>query len=124
MQCNLLSTSSISALLVLTLTTVFTESAFAQCVNSHVGVQLNISRLPAKQGSNIEMESTGPCTGNVNSSTATQVNIGGQGQAEQQQNVNQQIRGGRGNPTGVNGSTINNSVVIPINVKTPKNFNR
>jgi hypothetical protein len=52
------------------------------------------------------------------------VNIGGQGQAEQQQNVNQQIRGGRGNPTGVNGSTINNSVVIPINVKTPKNFNR
>ena len=89
MQCNLLSTSSISALLVLTLTTVFTESAFAQCVNSHVGVQLNISRLPAKQGSNIEMESTGPCTGNVNSSTATQVNIGGQGQAEQQQNVNQ-----------------------------------
>ena len=58
MQCNLLSTSSISALLVLTLTTVFTESAFAQCVNSHVGVQLNISRLPAKQGSKIEMEST------------------------------------------------------------------
>jgi hypothetical protein len=51
------------------------------------------------------------------------VNIGGRGQAEQQQNVNQQIRGGRGNPTGVNGPTINNAVVVPINVRTPKNFN-
>ena len=52
------------------------------------------------------------------------MNIGGQGQAEQQQNVNKRIQGGRGNTTGVNGPTINNSVVIPINVKTPKNFNR
>jgi hypothetical protein len=123
MQYNILSLSGISALLAVTLTPVFTESAFAQCVNSHVGVQLNISERPARQGSNIEMGSTRPCRGNVNSSSATQVNIGGRGQAEQQQNVNQQMRGGRGNPTGVNGPTINNAVVVPINVRTPKNFN-
>lgn len=124
MQYNFLSLGRISALLALTLTPVFTESAFAQCVNSHVGVQVNISERPAKQGSNIQMESTGPCTGNVNSSSATQVNIGGSEQAEQQQNVRKQTVGGRGNPTGVNGPTINNSVVVPINVRTPKNFNR
>ncbi|MBD2141419.1 hypothetical protein H6F39_08570 [Anabaena sp. FACHB-1250] len=124
MQYNILSLSGISALLAVTLTPVFTESAFAQCVNSHVGVQVNISERPARQGSNIEMGSTGLCTGNVNSSSATQVNIGGRRQAEQQQNVNQQMRGGKSNPTGVNGPTINNPVVVPINVRTPKNFNR
>jgi len=123
MQHNLLSFGCISALLGLTLTPMFTESASAQCVMSHVGVQLNISQSQAKQGSNVQMKNTGPCTGNTTSSTATQVNIGGRGKVEQQQNVRHEMRGSKGNGTGVNGPTIKSNVIVPVNVITPKNFN-
>jgi hypothetical protein len=102
----------------------FTESASAQCVMSHNGVQLNMSQYPAEQGSNVQMESTGPCTGNSSSTSGTQVNIGGNGRVKQQQNVRQKMEGGTGNRTGVNGPTVKIPVVVPVNVTTPKNFNR
>jgi hypothetical protein len=123
MQHNLLSLGCISALLGLSFTPMFTESASAQCVITHTGVQLNMSRYPAEQASNVQMESTGPCTGNVSSSTATQLNIGGNGRVRQQQNVRHEMGGGKGNITGVNGPTVKSSVVVPVNIRTPNNFN-
>ncbi|EAZ91660.1 hypothetical protein [Crocosphaera chwakensis] len=97
------------------------QSAFAQCVQSHTGVQLNMGKSPAEQTHNTQFDNQGSCTGNVNSSTATQVNLGGNN-PRQHQEVRQETRGGRGNPSGVNGPTVSVDVVTPVNVQTPENF--
>ncbi|MDH6099129.1 hypothetical protein NWP21_09800 [Anabaenopsis sp. FSS-46] len=106
----------------LTVASFATSAAFAQCVISHVGVQLNMSPTPARQTSNVQMYSPAACTGNTSSSTAVQVNTGNHGNVRQHQEVLHEIRGNAGNSTAVNGPTIKNSIVVPVNVKTPKNF--
>lgn len=106
----------------LTVASFATSAAFAQCVISHVGVQLNMSPTPATQTSNVQMYSPVSCTGNTSSSTAVQVNTGNHGHVKQHQEVFHEIRSNEGNTTAVNGQTIKNSVVVPVNVKTPKNF--
>ncbi|MBD2296937.1 hypothetical protein H6G06_26545 [Anabaena sphaerica FACHB-251] len=123
MRHNFLSLGCISALLSLTFLPISTGSASAQCVISHVGTQLNMSRNRAEQTSNIQMESTPSCTGNVSSSRAVQVNIGGNGKVRQHQNVYHEMLGGKGNITGVNVPTVKSGVVVPVNVRTPNNFN-
>lgn len=105
----------------LAITSVMTESASAQCVQAHTGVQLNIGRSPARQTHNTQFKNQGSCTGNASSSTSTQVNIGGKN-PRQHQEVRHETRRGRPNPSGVNGPTIGIGVVTPINVRTPKNF--
>ncbi|TVP63333.1 MAG: hypothetical protein EA343_08440 [Nodularia sp. (in: Bacteria)] len=106
----------------LTVAAIATKPVIAQCVTSHVGVQLNMSNTPARQTSNVEMNSPKSCTGNSSSSTAVQVNTSNNGRVRQHQEVRHDIRN-NGRNTGVNGPSIQNSVVIPVNVRTPKNFN-
>lgn len=106
----------------LTVATTATRPAIAQCVISHVGVQLNMSNTPATQTSNVEMKSPKSCTGNSSSSTAVQVNTSNNGRVRQHQEVRHEIRDNRSNTTNVSGPTIKNSVVVPVNVRTPKNF--
>ena len=101
---------------------IISQPATAQCVMSHVGVQLNISNTPATQTSNVEMHSPKSCTGNTSSSTAVQVNTGNNGRVRQHQEVRHEIRNDGRNRTGVNGRTIKSNIVVPVNVKTPKNF--
>ena len=100
---------------------VIPESAAAQCLQAHTGVQLHIGQSPAQQTHNTQFSNQGSCTGNVSSSTSTQVNIGGKN-PRQHQEVRHENRGGRGNPSGVNVPTVSVDVVTPINVRTPKNF--
>ena len=97
------------------------ESASAQCVQAHTGVQLHMGQSPAQQTHNTQFNNQGSCTGNVSSSTSTQVNVGGKN-PRQHQEVRHETRRGRPNPSGVNGPTIGIGVVTPINVRTPKNF--
>ncbi len=99
---------------------IFRSPATAQCVQSHVGIQLNMGK-PARQTNNVRQTSEGPCTGVTQSSTSVQTQRGG---GRQHQEVDQQIRGGKGNPTGINGPTVSNSVVVDVDVQTPKGFNK
>ncbi|MDP5338188.1 MAG: hypothetical protein NWQ28_06395 [Nodularia sp. (in: cyanobacteria)] len=106
----------------LTVATFATKPAVAQCVMSHVGVQLNMSNTPATQTSNVEMHSPKSCTGNTSSSTAVQVNTSNNGRVRQHQEVRHEIRNNGRNSTGMSGPTVKSSIVVPVNVKTPKNF--
>lgn len=95
------------------------DSVSAQCVQSHTGVQLDISEnRHTRQSNNIEMKSDASCSGNTSSSTNTQLNIGGEG-AEQTQRVRHSSSSSRPNPSGVNAPTIKNGVVVPVEVETP-----
>ncbi|HBE19986.1 MAG TPA: hypothetical protein DEG17_02470 [Cyanobacteria bacterium UBA11149] len=116
--------SLLSCSTILTLGTYITKSASAQCVGSHVGIQLNMSEDPARQTSNVQMESEGSCSGNNISTQSTQFNAGGDEPVRQHQEVHQRFQGSNENPTGVNGPTVTNSVVVPVDVRTPANFKR
>jgi hypothetical protein len=95
--------------------------ASAQCIQSHTGIQLKFGE-PATQSNNVRQTGDGPCSGNVQSSTSVQVDRNpGRGRSQHQE-VDQRLEGGRGNRTGVNGPTVRNSVVVDVNVKTPKGF--
>ena len=97
------------------------KSAYAQCVQAHTGVQLHIGQSPAQQTHNTQFNNQGSCTGNVSSSTSTQINVGGNN-PRQHQEVRHETRGGRRNPSGVNTPTVTIDVVTPVNVQTPANF--
>lgn len=115
-KAGLLTTASL-----LVISIAIAESASAQCVQSHTGVQLNIGKSPAQQTHSTQFENEGSCTGSVSSSTSTQVNVGGKN-PRQHQEIRHENRGGRGNRKRVNGPTVSVDVVTPINVQTPKNF--
>jgi hypothetical protein len=98
---------------------ILSRPAGAQCVQSHVGVQLDISKNQnTRQNNDIEMNSNPSCSGNSSSSTSTQRNIGGDG-ATQNQRVRHSNSSSLPNPSGVNAPTIQNRVVIPVPVETP-----
>jgi hypothetical protein len=97
------------------------ESASAQCVQAHTGVQLNIGKSPAEQTHNTQFDREESCTGNVSSSNSTQVNVGGKN-PRQHQEVRHETRRGRSNPSRVNGPTVSVDAVAPVNVQTPNNF--
>lgn len=98
------------------------NSVSAQCIQSHQGVQVNISRHGADQTNDVQFDNQGPCTGNSSSSTSTQLNIGGNGRNRQHQNSRHRQTGGQSNPTGINGPTVTNGTVVDVDVRTPKNF--
>jgi hypothetical protein len=107
-----------SALLPIALTP---PQASAQCIQSHTGIQLKFGE-PAAQTNNVRQTGDGPCSGNVQTSTSVQVDRNpGRGRSQHQE-VDQRLEGGRGNGTGVSGPTVRNSVVVDVNVKTPKKF--
>lgn len=109
--------SSLGAIL-----SVSTSSVSAQCVQSHVGMNFNMSRNGASQSSDVKFDNQGSCRGNVSSSTSVNTNIGGRGSVTQHQRVRHQTRGGSSNPSGVNGPTVSNGVVVDVDVRTPKGF--
>lgn len=99
-----------------------TSPVSAQCVQSHVGMNFNMSRNPAAQSSDVQFDNQGPCRGNVSSSTSVNTNIGGRGSVTQHQRVRHQTRGGSSSPSGVNGPTVSNGVVVDVDVRTPEGF--
>lgn len=95
-----------------------TNSASGQCVQVDQSVQVSISGSgPAKRRNNIELRSEGPCTGSYGVTTGTQVHVG-PGQAVQERNVRQTLRGDRKNPAG-SGRTIQIQVNPQIDVRNP-----
>ncbi|HEY9700934.1 MAG TPA: hypothetical protein V6C58_00715, partial [Allocoleopsis sp.] len=73
-NCGLLSIATI-----LSLTTILTKSAVAQCVQADVSVQYNISgsRRPTIRSNDVQMQSDGNCNGNAIVTTTVQGNEGG-----------------------------------------------
>jgi hypothetical protein len=123
MKCKSVSLSCLTVCLCLFPATLFSRPALAQCVMSHVGVQVNMSRNPATQTSNVEMQGPKSCAGNTSSSTSVQVNTDNNGPVRQNQRVRQEIRDRQSNGNQAGGPTVRNSVIVPVNVKTPENFN-
>jgi hypothetical protein len=101
--------------------TLIQPQASAQCIQSHTGIQLKFGE-PAEQTHNVRQTGDEPCSGNVQSSTSVQVDRDTGRGRRQHQEVDQHLDGGRGNRTGVNGPTVRNSVVVDVNVRTPKGF--
>lgn len=95
--------------------------ASAQCIQAHTGIQLKFGE-PAEQTHTVNQTGNGPCSGSTQSSTSVQVDRDVDHRGRQHQDVDQRLEGGRGNGTGVNGPTVRNSVVVDVNVRTPKNF--
>jgi hypothetical protein len=85
----------------------FIKSATAQCVQGDVSLQYNISgsKQPTKRTNDVEMQSNPGCTGNSSVTTGVQGHIG-PNPVEQHRSVRQVQQGGRTNPTGINGSTV------------------
>ncbi|AFZ38278.1 hypothetical protein Sta7437_4845 (plasmid) [Stanieria cyanosphaera PCC 7437] len=101
------------------LPSILIDPASAQCVQSHTGVQLDISKNHhTRQSNEVEMSSNPSCSGNTSSSSSTQTNLGGEG-ATQTQRARHSHSSSSPNPSGVNAPTIQNSVVVPVPVETP-----
>ena len=90
------------------LTVLGTFPAIAQCVQGDASVQYNISGSEQKTRriNNVKMESDPNCTGNSSITRSVQGNIGGTNSVEQNREVEQIQRGGKGNRSGVSGSTV------------------
>ena len=90
------------------LTALGTFPAIAQCVQGDASVQYNISGSEQKtrRTNNVKMESDPNCTGNSSITRSVQGNIGGKNSVEQNREVEQIQRGGKGNRSGVSGSTV------------------
>lgn len=112
----------LSASTFITLGSVLVNSVSAQSVHSHTGLQLNINKDGADQTNDVQFDIQEGCTGNVTSTTSTQVAIGGSGRNRQHQEARHTTTGCKGNLTGVNGPTIKNSTVVDVDVRTPQNF--
>lgn len=118
---------SLLAVACLSISTIFTvgssvnNTASAQCVQTVVGVQANISgsRQPTERSNDVQMTSQGPCTGNAQVTTGVQLNEGGSGRVIQRRTVRQQMNGGSDNGTGVDGSTVQIQVTPGIDVYNP-----
>ncbi len=90
------------------LTVLGTFPAIAQCVQGDASVQYNISGSDQKtrRTNNVKMESDPNCTGNSSITRSVQGNIDGTNSVEQNREVEQIQRGGKGNHSGVSGSTV------------------
>ncbi len=82
-----------------------TNSATAQCVQTDVGIQYNISgsKKPTERTNDVDMQSNGDCRGNASVTTGVQGNVGGNGPVRQDRKVRHRFEGG-GNGDG--GSTV------------------
>ena len=82
-------------------------AAKAQCVQGDVSVQYSISgsKKPSQRTNDVTMESQPGCSGNSSVTTGVQGHVGPT-PAEQNRRVRQVQTGNQGNPTGINGSTV------------------
>ncbi|MEM8779637.1 MAG: hypothetical protein AAGF26_12345 [Cyanobacteria bacterium P01_G01_bin.49] len=85
----------------------FIASVNAQCVQGDVSVQYSISgsKKPSQRTNDVTMKSKPGCSGNSSVTTGVQGHIGPDS-AEQHRRVRQIQRSNRGNPTGINSSTV------------------
>lgn len=106
---------------VLTLESVLTSPATAQCVQADVSVQYNVSgsKQPTKRSNDVVMESNESCTGNTSVTRGVQGNVGGNGQVEQHRQVRHRQQGNRTNSTGSNGSTVQIRSNVGVDVYNP-----
>lgn len=100
----------------------FTAPASAQCLQSHIGLQVKFGK-PVPQTNDVTQEVEGSCRGNVQTSTIVQVDKDVNSTTPQHQVVEQRVRGGRGNGTGIEGPTVKSNIVVPIHIQTPEGFN-
>lgn len=102
----------------------FSSIAIAQCVQGDVSIQYNISgsRQPTQRTNNVTMESEPNCSGNASVTRSVQGNIGGTNAVEQNREVNQVQRGGQGNRSGINGSTVKVRSQATIDVYNPSDY--
>ena len=83
----------------------------AQCVQTDVGVQVDVSRGEAKQTYNRDAQIEGACSGNTNVSTGVQVNVSGDG-VEQNRRVRQRMSNPNNNRGRVNGPVFQHGVNV------------
>lgn len=112
---------------VVSLSSVFTATpglmtpASAQCIQSHMGIQVKYGK-PVEQTNDVTQEVEGSCSGNVQSSTIVQVDKDVDSTTPQRQVVEQRVKGGRGNGTGIEGPTIKSNMVIPVVLPVPPGY--
>lgn len=113
--------TALSGLSFLGFTAYLSHSATAQCVQTDVSVQYNISgsREPTRRSNDVVMESDGSCRGNASVTTGVQGNVGGNGPVEQHRQVYHRQQGSTNNPTGVNPSTVQIKTNVGIDVYNP-----
>lgn len=115
------SLSSLSVFTLLTLASSSIAPVSAQCVLADVAVQASIngSGQPAQQTNDVDLQSTGPCTGNSIVNTGVQVDAGGTNDVIQKRTSSQSLSGGTGNGTGINGPTVKIPVSVQVDVDNP-----
>lgn len=96
---------------IFSLNLIITSPLLAQCVQTDVGVQVDVSRGKANQTYNRDAQKQGPCTGNTSVTSGTQVNVSGNG-VDQRREVKQRMNGGSENVTEVNGPTVQHGVNV------------
>ncbi|MFM7571724.1 MAG: hypothetical protein ACKO4S_01085 [Snowella sp.] len=106
------------------LTVLGTFPAIAQCVQGDTSVQYNISgsRQKTQRTNNVKMESDPNCTGNASITRSVQGNIGGTNSVEQNREVEQIQRGGKGNRSGVSGSTVKIRSEVTVDVHNSADY--
>ncbi|WP_013323914.1 hypothetical protein [Gloeothece verrucosa] len=99
------------------------DAAVAQCVQTDVSVQYNISgsKKPTERTNDVVMESQPGCIGNSSVTTSVQGNIGGDGPVQQNRRVRQRqtSNNSQPKPTGVNGSTVQVQSNVQVDVYNP-----
>lgn len=97
------------------------HSVSAQCVQADVSVQSTISgsRTPTNRENNTEFNSDPSCKGNSSVTVGEQTSVGGNNPTTQRRNVRHEQRGGSGNPSGVNGPTVQSDPSVGVDVYNP-----
>ncbi|ACK66312.1 hypothetical protein PCC8801_2293 [Rippkaea orientalis PCC 8801] len=93
----------------------------AQCIQGDVSIQYNISgsQKPTTRTNDVVMEKNPKCSGNSSITTGVQGNRGGKTPVEQHRRVHQVQTGGQGNPTGIDGSTVQIRSNVQVDVDNP-----
>jgi hypothetical protein len=96
------------------------SSAFAQCVQTDVSIQYNISgsKEPTKRTNDVVFENSGSCSGNASTTVGVQGNVGGTGKVEQRRQVRHTVKGDNNNKNN-GGPNVQTIINVPIDVYNP-----
>lgn len=97
------------------------QFANAQCIQGDASIQYNISgaQKPTTRTNDVVMESDPKCSGNSSVTNGVQGNIGGKNPVEQHRRVRHIQRGGQGNSTGIEGTTVQIRSNVEVDVDNP-----
>lgn len=98
-----------------------TDNALAQCIQSDVSVQYNISgsRQPTDRRNDVQFDSSPNCQGNTSVTTGVQGNVGGTGRVRQHRTVRHNQRGGSNHRGFTGGPNLQIQVNPAIDVYNP-----